>query len=320
MNFRFAAAAALACAIAGSVAAQSYPSKPIRLIAPSSPGSGVDFVSRIVAASLTTELGQQVVVDNRAGAGGNIGADIAAKSVPNGYTFMMATPSQIINAILYKNLSYNLLGEFSPITMATSGQFVLITHPSMGVKSVQQFIQLAKSKPGAVNYASAGQGNVTHLTMEYFRATTGIELHHVPYKGSGPALTDLMGGQVQCMIANIAAAMPVIRSGKVTALGSTGAKRSPIAPDLPTIAESGVKGWEVTGWFGLVAPKGVPRDVLAKMHGAMVKVLKLPDTTERLGREGLEVVASTPNEFAAYLESEAKKWAKVVQLAGVKAN
>ena len=320
MRFRSAAAAALAFALAGNVAAQPYPSKPIRLIAPSSPGSGVDFVSRIVAISLSTELGQQVVVDNRAGAGGNIGAEIAAKSVPNGYTFMMATPSQIINAILYKNLSYNLLGEFTPITLATSGQFVLITNPSMGVKSVQQFIQLAKSKPGAINYASAGQGNVTHLTMEYFRAATGIDLHHVPYKGSGPALTDLMGGQVQCMMANMAAAMGAIRSGKVIALASTGAKRSATAPDLPTIAESGVKGWEVTGWFGLVAPKGVPRDALTKMNGAIVKVLKLPDTTERLGREGLEVVASTPNEFATYLESEAKKWAKVVQLAGVKAN
>ena len=224
MRFTTARIGVLAVAVAmvaSTACAQSYPSRPIRLIAPSSPGSGVDFVSRIVASALSTELGQQVVVDNRAGAGGNIGADIAAKSVPDGYTFMMATPSQVINAIIYKNLSYNLLGEFAPITMATSGQFVLIAHPSLGAKSVQQLIQLAKAKPGAINYASAGQGNVTHLTMEYFKTAAGIDLVHVPYKGSGPALTDLMGGQIQCMMANIAAAMPVIRSGKIVALGVT---------------------------------------------------------------------------------------------------
>ena len=234
MRSRFLAAAALAFAIAGNVAAQPYPSRPIRLIAPSSPGSGVDFVSRVVAAALTTELGQQVVVDNRAGAGGNIGAEIAATSVPNGYTFMMATPSQIINAILYKNLSYNLLGEFTPITMATSGQFVLITHPSMGVKSVQQFIQLAKSKPGAINYASAGQGNVTHLTMEYFRATTGIDLLHVPYKGDTPALIDLVSGQVHLMFGTAVSFLPYVKAGRLRAVAVTNPQRSPVVPNVPS--------------------------------------------------------------------------------------
>ena len=310
----------IALATIGSAAAQPYPTKPIRLIAPSSPGSGVDFVARIVAHPLAADFGQQVVVDNRAGAGGNIGADIAAKSAPNGYTLLMATPSQVINAILYKNLSHNLLGEFSPVSMATSGQFVLIVHPSVPAKSVPQFIQLARAKPGGLSYASAGSGNVTHLAGELFKAAAGVDMLHVPYKGSGPAITDVMGGQVQAMFANIAAAMPAIRSGKVSALGSTGAKRAAIAPDLPTIAETGLKGYEVASWFGLLAPKGTPRDVLAKLNTVTVKALRSPETTERLNREGLDVVASSPSEFAAYLESEAKKWAQAVQISGAKAN
>jgi len=304
----------------GAATAQSYPTKPIRLIAPSSAGSGVDFVSRVVAAPLSTEFGQQVIVDNRAGAGGNIGAEIAAKSAPNGYTLFMATPSQVINAILYKNLSYNLLGEFTPISMATLGQFVLIVHPSLPAKSVSQFIQLAKAKPGGISYASAGQGNVTHLAGELFKSTAGVDLLHVPYKGSGAAIPAVMGGQVQAMFANIAAAIPHIRSGRVIALGATGAKRPAIAPDLPTIAESGVKGYEVTAWFGMMVPRGVPRDIVAAVHAATIKVLKQPETVERLHRDGLDVVAGTPQEFAAYLEGEAKKWAKAVQLSGATAN
>lgn len=312
--------ALLLLAFIGAAAAQPYPNKPIRLIAPSSPGSGVDFVSRVVAAPLSTEFGQQVIVDNRAGAGGNIGAEIAAKSVPNGYTLFMATPSQVINAILYKNLSYNLLGEFTPISMATSGQFVLIVNPSVPAKSVSQFIQLAKAKPRGISFASAGQGNVTHLAGELFKSIAGVDLLHVPYKGSGAAIPAVIGGEVQAMFANIAAAIPHIRSGRVIALGATGSKRPAIAPDLPTIAESGVKGYEVASWFGMMVPKGVPRDIVARVNAATVKVLKLPDTTERLNRDGLDVVASTPQEFAAYLEGEAAKWAKAVQLSGATAN
>jgi tripartite-type tricarboxylate transporter receptor subunit TctC len=310
----------LGAALAGTAAAQAYPSKPVRMIAPSSPGSGVDIVSRILAQPLGADLGQQVVVDNRAGAGGNIGADIAAKSVPNGYTLIMATPSQVINAILYKNLSRDLLGEFTPISLATSGQFVLIVHPSVPAKSVSQFIQLAKTKPGALHYASAGNGNVTHLAGELFKSAAGVDLTHVPYKGSGPALTEVMGGQVQAMFANIVAAMPAIRSGKVVAIASTGSKRTGAAPDLPTIAESGMPGFEVTGWFGLLAPKGTPREIIAQLNSVTVKALRLPETKERLSREGLDAVGSTPNEFAAYLQTEARKWAKAVEISGARAN
>jgi tripartite-type tricarboxylate transporter receptor subunit TctC len=310
----------IAATLSGAALAQSYPSKPIRLIAPSSPGSGVDFVSRIVAQPLGADLGQQVVVDNRAGAGGNIGAEIAAKSVANGYTLIMCTPSQIINAVLYKNLSRDLLGEFAPITLVGSGQYVLIANNAVPAKTVVQLIQLAKAKPGALNYASAGQGNVTHLTGELFKAAAGVDITHVPYKGSGPALSELMGGQVQVMFANIVAAMPVIRSGKVQALGSTGAKRSAAAPDVPTLAESGVPGFEVTSWFGLLAPKGTSRDIVAKLHAATVKALKSADTRERLGREGLDTAGTSPAEFASYLQGEARKWAKAVEISGARAN
>jgi tripartite-type tricarboxylate transporter receptor subunit TctC len=312
--------AALLTALCANAFAETWPTKPVRMIAPSSPGSGVDIVSRIVAQPLGADLGQQVVVDNRAGAGGNIGADIAAKSAPNGYTIIMSTPSQVINAVLYKNLSRDLLGEFAPISLVTSGQFVLIVHPSVPAKSLSQFVQLAKSKPGALHYASAGQGNVTHLAGELFKAAAGVDLTHVPYKGSGPAISEVMGGQVQSMFANIVAGLPAIRSGKVHALAVTGAKRSTAAPDIPTVAESGIPGYEVTGWFGLLAPKGTPRDIVARLNAVTMKVLRLPETRERLSREGLDVVGSTPAEFATYLQGEARKWAKAVELSGAKAN
>ncbi len=311
--------AALALA-AGDVSAQAYPSKPIRLIAPSSPGSGVDLVSRMLATPLAAELGQQVVVDNRAGAGGNIGADIAAKSVANGYTLMMCTPSQVINAALYKNLSPDLLAEFTPISLVTSGQFVLIANQSLLAKTPAQFIQLARSKPGAISYGSAGQGNVTHLAGELFKHAAGVDLLHVPYKGSGPALVDLMGGQIQTMFANIAAAIPHIRAGRVHAIASTGTRRAGVTPDLPTFSESGVRGYEVLAWFGLVAPKGTPREALARLHATTLKVLRSPDVAEKLTREGLDPVGGTAAEFATYLQSEAIKWARAVQISGAKAN
>ena len=322
VSIRHAAAAAIAATalLAGATWAQPYPSKPIRLIAPSSPGSGVDLVSRIVATPLGAELGQQIVVDNRAGAGGNIGAEIAAKSAPNGYTLMMCTPSQVINAVVYRNLSHNLQAEFAPISLATQGQFVLIANTSLAAKTPAQFIQLAKSKPAGITYGSAGQGNVTHLAGELFKHAAGVDLLHVPYKGSGPALVGLMGGQIQTMFANMAAAIPHIRSGKVHAIASTGGKRAGVTPDLPTFAESGVKGYEVLAWFGLVAPKGTPREAMTRLHAAMVKVLRSPDVAERLSRDALDPVGGTPAEFVAFLNEEAKRWGRAVQIAGVTAN
>lgn len=314
------AAAFALCTFASAAHAQAYPSKPIRLIAPSSPGSGVDLVSRTLATPLGAELGQQIVVDNRAGAGGNIGAEIAAKSAPNGYTLIMGTPSQVINAQIHKNLSPDLLAEFTPITLATSGQFVLLVNQSMPAKTPGQFIQLAKARPRGIGYASAGQGNVTHLAGELFKHSAGVDLLHVPFKGSGPALVGLLAGEVQAMFANMAAAIGHIRSGKVHAIASTGLKRAGVTPDLPTFAESGVPNYEVTSWFGLLAPKGTPKDALARLHAVTVKVLRAPDIAERLSRDALDPVGSSPGEFASYLQSESRKWARAVQIAGVKAN
>jgi tripartite-type tricarboxylate transporter receptor subunit TctC len=315
---RAAFALSILALIANAATAQPYPTRPIRLIAPSSPGSGVDLVSRTLATPLSAELGQQVVVDNRAGGGGVIGAEIAAKSPPNGYTLIMATPSQVINANLHKNMSPDLLAEFTPITLATSGQFVLIVNSSVQAKTPAQFIQIAKAKPGAIAYASAGQGNVTHLAGELFKHAAGVDLLHVPFKGSGPGLIGLMGGQVQAMFANMAAAISHIRAGKVQAIASTGVKRAGVTPDLPTFVESGLAGYEVTSWFGLCAPKGTPRDVIARLNAVTVKLLRSPDLAERLSRDALDPVGSAPGEFAAYLQGESKKWARAIQIAGAK--
>ena len=315
---RAAFALSILALMANAATAQPYPTRPIRLIAPSSPGSGVDLVSRMLATPLSAELGQQVVVDNRAGGGGLIGAEIAAKSPPNGYTLIMATPSQVINANLHKNMSPDLLAEFTPITLATSGQFVLIVNSSVQAKTPAQFIQIAKAKPGAIAYASAGQGNVTHLAGELFKHAAGVDLLHVPFKGSGPGLIGLMGGQVQAMFANMAAAISHIRAGKVQAIASTGAKRAGVTPDLPTFVESGLAGYEVTAWFGLCAPKGTPRDVIARLNAVTVKLLRSPDLAERLSRDALDPVGSAPGEFAAYLQGESKKWARAIQIAGAK--
>ena len=300
--------------------AQTYPNRPIRLIAPSSAGSGVDLVSRTLAVPLAAELRQQVVVDNRAGAGGNIGAEIAAKAVPDGYTLMMATPSQVINAHLYKNLSPDLLTEFTPITLATSGQYVLLANQSVQAKTPAQFIQLVKAKPGVISYGSAGQGNVTHLAGELFKHAAGVDLLHVPYKGSGPGFIALLGGEVNTMFANLAAAISHMRAGKVHAIATTGLKRAGVTPELPTFAESGLRGYEVTSWFGLVAPKGTPKDALSRLHTTMIKVLRAPEVSERLSRDALDPIASGGSEFAAYLQSESKKWARAVQISGAKAN
>ena len=236
-----ATAAAIASALAAPALAQQFPNKPIRLIAPSSTGSGVDLVSRMLAVPLSAELGQQVVVDNRAGAGGYIGADLAAKATPNGYTIIMGTPSQVINAAVYKNLSRNLQKEFAPISLATSGQYVLLVNNSVPAKTPAQFIALAKAKPGQIAYGSAGKGNVTHLTGELFQHAAGVKLLHVPFKGSGPGFVGIMGGEIQAMVANIAAAIPHMRAGKVHAIASTGAKRAGVAPDLPTFARAASK-------------------------------------------------------------------------------
>lgn len=303
---------------AQSAVAQSYPSRPIRLIAPSSPGSGVDIVARIVGQKLSENLKQQVVIDNRAGAGANLGAEIAAKAAPDGYTLFMGTPAHAINTSLYRRLNYDIVKDFAPISLVTSGQYVLVVHPSLPARNVKELIALARARPGQLNYASAGNGNATHLAAELFKSLTKLNAVHVPYKGTGPALTDLIGGQVQFMFANLTAGLPHIKSGKLHALAVTGAARSPAAPDIPTMIESGVPGYTVTSWYGVLAPAGTSQEIINRLNSEIARVMRSPDMKGRLAGEGAEPTSSTPAEFAAFIKAEIEKWGKVIRGAGIR--
>jgi tripartite-type tricarboxylate transporter receptor subunit TctC len=299
--------------------AQGYPAKPVRLIAASSPGSAVDIVARIIAQKLSEQLGQQVIVDNRAGAGGNLGAEVAAKAPPDGYTLFMGTPAHAINTGLYRKLDYDLVRDFAPISQVTSGQYAIVVHPSLPVKSVKDLIALARAKPGQLNYASAGTGNATHLAGELFNSLARVNLVHVPYKGSGPGMVDVMGGQVQIMFPNLTAALPQVKSGKLRALAVTGQKRTPVAPDLPTVIEAGIPGYVVTSWFGVLAPAATPRPIVQRLNAELAKLAKAPDMRERLAGEGAEPISSTPEQFAAFIKTEIEQWTKVVRAAKISA-
>ena len=297
--------------------AQNYPTKPVRLIAASSPGSAVDIVARIIAQKLGDQLKQQVVVDNRAGAGGNLGAEMAAKAPPDGYTLYMGTPANAINPSLYRSLNYDIVRDFAPVSLLTTGHFCVVVHPSLPVKSVKELIALARARPGQLNFASAGNGNATHLAGELFKSMTHVNLLHVPYKGTGPALTDLIGGQVQLMFSNLTAALPHVKTGRLRALAVTGAKRSPAAPELPTVSEAGVPGYLVISWFGMMAPAGTPREIVLRLNGELAQVLRAPDVRERLAGEGAEPDASTPEQLAAFIKTELAQWSKVIKGAGI---
>jgi tripartite-type tricarboxylate transporter receptor subunit TctC len=302
-----------------AAAAQSgaYPARPLRLIAPSSPGSGVDIVARFYAQKLTTQVRQQVVVENRAGAGANLGAEIAAKAPADGYTLFMATPAHAINPALYKRLSYDITRDFAPVSQVSSGQYVVVVHPTLPVKTLQQLTALAKARPGQLNFGSAGTGNATHLAGELYRAMAGVNIVHVPYKGSGPALVDLMGGQMQIMFSNLTAAIPHIKTAKLRPLAVTGASRTPLEPDLPTVAESGLPGYAVVSWFGLFVPTGTPQDIVTRLNSETIAAMRAPDMRERLAGEGADPMAGTPAELAALVKSEITKWARVIKLAGI---
>ena len=312
---RFVAALSLLPALA---AAQTYPAKPVRLIAASSPGSAVDIVARIVAPRLAEQLGQQFIVDNRAGAGGNLGAEIAAKAPPDGYTLFMGTPAHAINTALYRKLNYDLARDFAPVSQLTSGQYVIVVHPSLPVKSVKELIALARAKPGQLNFASAGSGNATHLAGELFKSLARVNIVHVPYKGSGPALTDLIGGQVQLMFSNLTSALPHVRTGRLRALAVTGEKRATVAPELPTVIEAGVPKYVVISWFGVLAPAGTSQGIIMRLNGEIERALRAPDVQERLAGEGAEPAPNSPERFAAFLRDEMMQWTKVVRSAGIR--
>jgi len=306
----------LALAAAPAIS-QQYPTRAVRLIVASSPGAGVDIVARIMAQKVSTSLGQQVVVDNRAGAGANLGAEIAAKSPADGYTLLMGTPAHTINVSLYSGLNYDVVRDFAPVSLVSTGQYVVIVHPSVPARTAKELIAIAKARPGALGFGSAGPGNSTHLAGELFNSMAGIKMLHVPYKGSGPALIDLTSGEIQVMFANITAGLPFIRNKRVRGLAVTGPKRTTQAPDLPTVAEAALPGYSVTSFFGVLAPTGTPAPIIAKLNAEIVKAVHSTEVRSSLANEGAEGIGSSPEEFAAYIRAEIPRWAVAVKTAGL---
>jgi tripartite-type tricarboxylate transporter receptor subunit TctC len=313
--------AAGATVAAAPVSGQQYPVRPVRYICPFPAGDGVDLITRIVAGALGETWGQQVIVDNRPGAGGTIGTDMAAKAAPDGYTVLMGvTATLAISPALYTKLPYDNARDFAPVSMIGTAPNVLVVHPSAPPKSVSEFIAYAKANPRKINYGSAGVGTTLHLSMEMFRSMTGIDVVHVPYKGGAPALTDLLGGNVMAMFGAQPLLLPHIKAGKVRALAVSTAARSALLPDVPAVAESGLTGFDVTAWYAMLAPAGVPAPILGKLNTDLVKVLTEPDVRRRFTENGVEAAASTPEQLAAFVKSEEFKWSKVVKDSGARAN
>lgn len=307
-----------ACMIA-QVAAQSYPNKPVRLIVPFPPGGGTDLVARSLAQRLTESLGQQVVVENRAGAGGTIGAEVVARAAPDGYTLLMGTPGALtINPNLRARMPYDAARDFLPISLATISPFVLTVHPSVPARSVQALIDIARAKPGHLNYGSAGQGSVAHLATEQFKALARVELTHVPYKGSSLALTEILGGQLDVLIENQPTVLPVIRSAKLRALAVGTVRRSALLPELPTLREAGVAGYETSTGFGVLAPAKTAEAIIQRLHREIAAALQAKETKDRLAVQGLEAVGSTPAEYVRYLRDESARYARLVKQLGLK--
>jgi len=298
--------------------AESYPKKPITIVVPYPPGGPTDIVARVVGQKLGDRLGQQVIVDNRPGAGGNIGAALVARAAPDGYTLLLGTTAHAINPSVFPALNYDILKDFSPVVLLTSLPLVVITNASVPAKNVQELVALAKSKQGQLTYASSGNGQSTHLAAELFKTMTGAPMTHVPYKGSAPALTDVAGGQVSVMFDTLLSAMPHIKSGRLKALAVTSAKRSASAPELPTVAESGVPGYEAVAWSGLLAPAHTPPEIVAKLNTEINVILGQPDVQKRFLNDGAEPVGGSPEQFSTHISSEVQKWATVAKLSGAK--
>ena len=300
-----------------SALAQAYPTKPVTIIVPFAAGGTTDILARIIGQALTAELGQSVVVDNRAGAGGNIGGQAAAKATPDGHTLFMGTVgTHAINASLYKKMPFDPVKDFAPLTRVANVPNLLVANPAQPYKSVKDLIAYAKANPGKVNFGSSGNGSSIHLSGELFKSLAKVDMQHVPYKGSAPAVTDLLGNQIDIMFDNMPSAIQHVRSGSLVPLAVTTAKRSPELPNVPTIAEAGVPGYEATSWFGMFAPAGTPAPVLAKLNAAIVKVLAQPDVKKKINEQGAEVYSETPEQFAAFIQAESVKWGKVVKESG----
>ena len=313
-------AAALALTAAGSVLAQAaYPAKPVTMVVPFPPGGLADIVGRPVAEAMSRDLGQPVIVENKPGGNTLIGTEAAVKSPPDGYTlFGAALPFSVIQS-LYR-LSFDVTKDFAPITLAGTTPNLLVANVNAPVNSVKELIAAARAKPGGLNYASTGNGSSNHLSFELFKSMTGTQITHIPYKGSAPAVTDLIAGQVQLMFDNTPNVLPHVKAGKIKALAISSKKRSALAPDVPTVDEAGVPGYDVTVWFGILAPAGTPKEIVQRLNTEMVKVMRTPEVMDRFQKAGVDTVASSPEEFGAFLKGEVARWAKVVQDAGIKAD
>lgn len=312
---------ASALAAPGTATAQNYPTRPIRIVVVSTPGGSVDTLARTVGPKLAERWNQQVLVDNRPGAGGAIAAEIVAKSPPDGYTLIMGTVASFAtNVSLRKSLPYDPVKDFSPISLVATQNLMLLIHPSVPAKSVRELTAIAKKQPGVLSFASAGNGTGGHLSGELYKMLAGVDLLHVPYKGVQPALIDVVSGQVSMTFASIISAMPQVKNNRLRPLAVTGARRSPAAKDLPTMIEAGVKGYESATWYGLLAPAGTPADIVNKLSTEVVAILKSPEMNDRLSKEGADPVGNTPAEFARHIQAEIEKWRKVIQAAGIRSN
>jgi tripartite-type tricarboxylate transporter receptor subunit TctC len=308
-------------AIAPFAAAQAFPSKPIRLICPFPPGGAVDIASRAIAAELSKSLGQPVNVENRPGAGGNIGGAEAARSAPDGYTLFMTTSGiQAINPVMYSSMPFDPNKDLAPVAALVSLSNVLVVHPSVKANSVKELVELSRAQSGGLNYASSGSGTSIHMSAEMFKQMTKADITHIPYKGSAPAVTDLLGGQVSLMFDNIPSALPHIKAGKLRALATTGAKRDPALPDLPTVAEAGVPGYEAGVWFGLAVPAGTPKAIIDKLSAEAIKGTRSPDFVKRMTELGYVILGENGEKMAAMLRDEVARWGPVVKSSGAKAN
>jgi tripartite-type tricarboxylate transporter receptor subunit TctC len=302
----------------GVAHAQTYPTKPVRIVIGFPPAGATDVVARTVGEKLGAPLGQSVIVDNRPGAASNIAAELVATAPKDGHTVFLGTVSTSINPSLYRKLAYDPLRDFAPVTQVTGTPFVFVVHPSLPPRSVKEFVAFARTRPGELNYGSAGAGSGAHLFVEMFAAMSGVKLQHVPYKGAAPATTAILGGEIVFMFENIVTILPLARSGKLRALGVTTAARSSAAPDIPTLTEDGVPGYDANAWFGFFVPAGTPQPTINRLNAEIVKIVKLPETRERFITLGAEPVGSTPAEFGAFFRNEVEKWAKVVKSSGAR--
>ena len=309
------AAGALLAAVAG---AQSYPVRPVRVIVNFPPGAGVDIATRIVTAKLGEALGQQFVIDNRAGAAGNIGVELAARAAPDGYTLLSGTAAIAISQTIFSKISYDLNRDFAPVAMIASAPFVLAVHPALPAKTLQEVIALAKARPGQLTYATPGTGSSPHLAFELFKMQAGIDVLHVPYKGMVPAVTDVIGGSVSMTLGNTLTVMPNVRNGRLRGIAITTAKRSAIAPELPTFSEAGLPGFQSGTWYAILAPAKTPRDIVAKLNSAIIKIVHEPDVSAKLLAQGAEPLNATPEQMREFLSAEIAKWGKVAKASGAK--